>query len=80
MWFIYNRDVMAAVVLRRGVIGYFHSDGIRWKSKINSKLVIQYDLQSMRHFSFKLLNEIPKDIKKQLDNVKIHTSLRVSNT
>jgi hypothetical protein len=70
---------MATVLLVRRLVGCFHSDRIRWGSRINSKLVIQYDLQSRRNFSLKLLNRLSKGIKNQLDDVKILAGLRVSN-
>jgi len=70
---------MAAVLLGRRVIGSFYSYRTRWKSRINSNLGIQCDLQSRRNISFKLLNKLSKGIKKQLDDVKILANLRVSN-
>ncbi|XP_023712127.2 ATP-binding cassette sub-family B member 7, mitochondrial isoform X2 [Cryptotermes secundus] len=58
----------------------FHPDRISWRSRINSKLVIQYGLQSRRNFSLKVLNKLSKGIKKQLDNVKIFTGLRSTSS
>lgn len=75
------RDVvMATLLVGRRLIDCVHSGRISWRSRINSKLVIQHDLQSRRNFSLKLLNKLSKGIKKQLDDVKILTGLRVSNT
>lgn len=75
-----DRDVvMATLLVVRRLSTSFHPDRISWRSRINSKLVIQYDLQSRRNFSLKLLNMLSKGIKKQLDNVKIFAGLRVSN-
>jgi hypothetical protein len=73
------RAVMATLLMGRRLVGCFHCDRISWRSRINSKLVVQYDLQSRRNFSLKLLNKLSKGIKKQVDDVKILTGLRVSN-
>jgi hypothetical protein len=70
---------MATVLQGGRLFGCFYSNRFSWKSRINSKLVIQCDSQSMRNFSLKLLSNLSKGFKKQLDDVKILTSLRVSN-
>lgn len=61
--------------MRRSVI-FVCSYRISWKSRINSNLVTLCNVQPRRNLSFKLLNKLTKDIKKQLGNVKILPYLR----
>lgn len=65
------------LVMRTGI--FVCSTRISWKSRINTNLVTRCNLQPRRNLSFKLLNKLTKDIKKQLGDVKILPNLRVSN-
>lgn len=69
---------MAAEVLVRRSLIFVYSNRITSKSRINSNLVTLCNVQPRRNLSFKLLNKLTKDIKKQLGNVKILANLRVS--
>jgi hypothetical protein len=70
---------MAAEVLGMRTSIFVCSTRISWKSRINTNLVTLCNLQPRRTLSFKLLNKLTKDIKKQLGDVKILPNLRVSN-
>jgi hypothetical protein len=70
--------VMAAEVLVRRSLIFLYWNRITSKSRINSNVVTLCNVQPRRNLSFKLLNKLTKDIKKQLGNVKILANLRVS--
>jgi uncharacterized Zn-finger protein len=70
---------MAAEVLARRCGISLCSKRISWQSRINSNLVIHCGLQPRRNVSFKSLNKLTKDIKKQLGDVKVLPNLRVSD-